>query len=162
VSLAEQIEDLKQLPPNLAGYAVLREMRRLEADGHHAAAMAAGISAQRDVPSLAVAVALAQRLRGKGDQDAAANALGFAPLLKTLEPTEWALAREAAQVLEQCGRPARAVDVWRTLFAIPTVPRELRLAWLPEAGKSARSAGDLAQAAAWLKEFAELSAVEKK
>jgi uncharacterized protein (TIGR03790 family) len=164
VSLADQTKDLKQLPMNLAGYAVVRDMRRLEAAGQHAEAIAAGISAQREVPSLVVAVALAQRLRERGDLDGGANALGFVPLLKTFEATEWALAREAAQLLEHCGRPARALDVWRALFAITAVPRELRVAWLPEAVKTARAASDLSQAAAWEKHVEELTAVaaEKK
>jgi uncharacterized protein (TIGR03790 family) len=162
VSLADQMKDLKQLPPNLAGYAVVREMRRLEAGGQRAEAIAAGISAQRERPSLAVAIALAQALRESGEPDAAANALGFVPLLKSLDASEWAIAREAAQLLEHCGRPMRALDVWRTLFAVAALPRELRVAWLPEAVKTARATGDHSQAAAWEKQLSELTAAAEK
>jgi hypothetical protein len=108
------------------------------------------------VPSLAMGVALAGLLRDAGDNDTAASALGFVTLLKTLAVDEWALAREAAGLLETLGRPMRAVELWRTLLAIEALPRELRVAWLPEASKAARTAKDFAQATKWEGELTEL------
>jgi uncharacterized protein (TIGR03790 family) len=149
VSLDEQLAQLKKLPPALAGYAVLRQMHRLDAAHREADATALAVTAQHDVPSLAVGLALAQRLKAANDLDGAANALGFAPLLKKFAPDEWAVAREAALLLEACGRPTRAVDVWRTVLAEPNLPRDLRAAWSRDAAKCARAAKDHPQAAAW-------------
>ncbi len=156
VSLETQLKDLGKLPPRYAGYAALRRVNELVAAERRDEAMALARMAQRDVPSLALGVALAGLLREAGDNDTAASALGFVTLLKTLAVDEWALAREAAVLLETLGRPARAVELWRTLLAIEALPRELRVAWLPEASKAARAARDFAQATKWESEFAEL------
>ncbi len=163
VRLEEQLANLTSLPPRLAPYAVLRKMHQLDDDGHREAATALGISAQRQVPGLAVGVTLARRFMDAGDPDAAGQALGFAPLLTAFDANEWALAREAAQLLAAAGRANRAVDVWRTLFGAPSLPVELRLAWLPEALKTARAAKDDVQMKVWQTELAALTAaVEKK
>jgi uncharacterized protein (TIGR03790 family) len=155
VSLDDQMARLTKLPPALAGYAVLRQMHRLDATKREAEGTALAVSAQHAVPSLAVGLALAQRLRAAGDPDAAANALGFAPLLKKFPADEWAVAREAALLLESCSRPTRALDVWRTLLADEAMPRELRLPWLRDAIRCARGAKDEAQASAWEKAIGE-------
>ncbi len=153
VKLAEQMKDLAHLPAGLAGYAVLREMRELDSAGRHDEAMKLARAAQREAPSLAVGVALAQRLLEAGDRESAANAIGFAPLLKSFPTDQWALARQAAVLLAECGRPARAVELWRTLLGAEAMPRELRVPWLNDARKTARAAGDMAQADAWQSEL---------
>ncbi len=56
-------------------------MHELDAAGKSAEATALVRAAQREAPSLAGGVALAERLRKAGDLNGAANALGFAPLL---------------------------------------------------------------------------------
>jgi uncharacterized protein (TIGR03790 family) len=162
VSVEEQMKNLSRIPPRLAGYAVLRKVRQLDAAGDRVEATALAVSAQRDAPNLALGVALAQRWRDAGDNAAAGAALEIATLAGSFEPTEWALAREAAQLLESCGRAASACDVWRTLLASKTIPRELRVAWLPEASKVAVAARDSVQAAAWQSELAESTAAGDK
>ncbi len=164
VTLDEQLGDLAGLPPQLAGYAVLRRMRLLDAAGKSDEATRLAVSAQRAVPGLAVGVALAQRLREAGDAGSAANALGFVPLLKSFRANEWALARDAAQMLDLCGRPARALEVWRTLLGTDTLPRELRIAWLRDARATALAAKDATQAGTWQQELESLTfpAPEKK
>ena len=153
VPFEEQWKNLARLPGSLAGYAALRRMHELDAAGQHEEAMAVVRAAQRDVPNLAVAVTLARRLSEAGDNASAANALGFAPLLKAFSANEWALAREAAQLLEACGRPSRAEEVWRNLLAIEALPPELRAPWLADARKTALAAKDTAQAEAWAEEL---------
>jgi hypothetical protein len=166
VPFDEQWKNLARLPPRLAGYAALRRMHELDAANQHDEATAFARAAQREAPSLAVGVALARRLRDAGDTDNAGRALGFAPLLKSIPTDQWALAREAALLLETAGRPVLAVEVWRNLFSDGTVPRELRELWLPDAKKSALVAKEVAQADAWQKAFDALtappSAPEKK
>ncbi len=157
IPLDEQMKNLGQLPPWLAGYAVLRRMHQLDAAGQQVEATALAASAQRDAPSLAVGLALAQRLREAGDMEAAAKALGFAPLLKSFAPEEWSLAREAAQMLARCGQPARALEIWQTLLHLPALPREVRQPWLDDARAAARSAGDTVQASAWQAEIDRLN-----
>lgn len=149
VPLLEQGRNLPRLSPGLAGYVILRQMRLLDAAGKGGEATALARIAQREAPSLAVGVALARRLSEAGDNASAATALGFAALLKLFPTDQWALAREAAQVLEACGQPARAIEVWRTLLGTATMPAELRVAWLSDAKKAARAAGDIAQINAW-------------
>jgi hypothetical protein len=158
VPLEKQLEKLTELPAGLAAYAILRRMRLLDTAGRHAEATALGMSAQREVPGLAVGVALGRRSLDAGEKDAAGNALGFAPLLTTFEVNEWALAAEAAQLLETAGRPGRATEVWRKLFAAPALPSALRLAWLPSALKCAGAARDEVQLRVWQAELAGLTA----
>lgn len=156
VSLETQWKGLAKLPSRHAGYAALRRVKELVAAERREEAMTLAKSAQREVPSLALGVALAGLLRDAGDLDTAASALGFVARIKTFATDEWALAREAALLLENLGRPARAVELWRTLLAIEAMPRELRVAWLPEASKAARAAKDFAQATKWDAALAEL------
>ncbi len=162
VSLDSQLKDLSKLPPRLAGYATLRRFSELVSADHRDEALILARTAQREAPCLALGVALAGLLKENGDNDSAASALGFIALLKSFPTDEWALAREAALLLESVGRPARAVELWRTLFSTETLPRELRIAWLRDASHAALLAKDTAQSLEWDKAFLDLGALEKK
>ncbi len=151
VSLEAQMKEPGRLPPRLAGYAVLRRMHELDDAKREAEATALAVSTQRESPSLAVGLALAERLLAAKDRDAAASALGFVPLLKNLLSEEWALVRQAAEMLEALGRTGRALDVWRGLLAVDTLPASMREPWLRQAAKTARATNDLTQALAWEK-----------
>ncbi|MEY4941415.1 MAG: hypothetical protein RIQ93_3150 [Verrucomicrobiota bacterium] len=157
VSEQQQLDRLGQLPARLSGYAVLRRMRQLDDAKRGDEAIKLAISAQRAVPSLAVGVALAQRLRLANDPEGAAQALGFVPLLRSFRPDEWALAREAANVLQACGRLVRALEAWQLLLTEKTMPPEFRLPCLREASAAAMAAQNPAQSTAWDKEAAELT-----
>lgn len=157
VSLEEQLKPQPQ-PSRLAAYAVIRQMHALDRAKREAEATALGAAAQRANPSLALGVALARRLAEKGDRTGAAEALGFASNLVLIPADEWALTREAAQLLETTGSATRAVAVWRILLAQKNLPAELRTAWLPEARRVAQTAGNGTQAAEWQKEIEAASA----
>lgn len=161
VSLDAQLENLATLPPRLAGYAMLRHLRQLEAAGRTAEALAYGRKAQAQIPSLALGLGLAQRLHATGDDPAAAQALGFASLLPSFQPDEWALAATAAQLLSDTGRPTQAVEVYATILTTPELPPEVRLAWLPRALAIARLAKNEARVAEWTKALAALAPSEK-
>ena len=152
VSLEEQWANLDRLPPRLAAYAVLRRSHLMESTGHPADALQVLRDSQRKHPSLAIGFALAEKLRLQNDATGAAAALGFVANLKTIEPDEWGLAREAARLLVAIGRPSPAIDLWRALLAEKTMPRELRDTWLGEAARAAEAAGDTAQAELWRSE----------
>ncbi|HYP16212.1 MAG TPA: TIGR03790 family protein, partial [Opitutus sp.] len=81
-SFEEQWKNRRSLPLRLGGYATLRQMRQLEAAGQAEEALALARTAQRETPTFAVGLALAQRLQAAGDLRAAASALGFVPLLE--------------------------------------------------------------------------------
>ncbi len=162
VSLDQQLKNLARLPPRLAGYAVLRRMRQLDDANRGREAIALAVSAQHEVPSLPVALALAQHLRAAKDMEGAAEALGFVPLLKSVRPDEWALLREVANLLEACGRPGRALDTWRVLLAEKALPAAFRVPCLREAGKTAVAAGDVAQGMAWDREADDLIAQSER
>ena len=161
VSSDEQWRQFERLPPKLAGYAVLRRMRELDAADRRTEATALAVAVQRAAPTLAVGVALATRLRDAGNTDGAGNALGFLATLPGFEPMEWALAREAALLLQSCGRSARALEVWRVLLAPVALPRELRVAWLPDARNCAVAAHETSLAQSWDAEFSALTATDK-
>lgn len=158
VPFDRQWKNLKSLPPRLAGYAALRRMRQLDAEGHRDDATVFGNSAQREVPSLALGFELARRLVAGGDNAGAARAIGFAAQLKFFLADEWGLAREVAVLLEKAERPASAVDVWRGLFKSPEIPAEVRLVWLGDARRAALAAKDSAQADTWQRELDSLQA----
>lgn len=153
VSLDEQLKDRSKLPPLLAPYAVLRRMRQLDAADRRNEATAFAVAAQRETPGLALGVALAQRYLEAGERDAAGSALGFAAMLGSFDANEWALAREAARILEAAGRANQALTLWRTLLATSSLPAALRQVWLPEAVAAARGARDSNQAQTWQSEL---------
>lgn len=164
VSWETQVQTLATAPPRLTSYAVLRRVNASVASGRRDEALALARSMQRTVPSLALGLALSRLLSEAGDDDSAANALGFVSLLTTIPTDEWALAREAALQLERLGRPVRAVELWRSLLATESLPSELRVTWLPEARRAAQTAFDLTQAIAWERALADLAgpSTEKK
>lgn len=157
VSLETQLQTLATVPPRLSSYAVLRRVNAWVASGRRDEALALARSTQRTAPSLALGLALSRLLSEAGDDESAANALGFVSLLKAIPTDEWALAREAALQLERLGRPVRAVGLWRRILATESLPRELRVAWLPEARRAANAAVDLAQATEWERALADLA-----
>ena len=160
VPLETQLANRAALPPRLAGYAVLRRMKRLEADGKSADALALGRKALVATPNLALGLGLAQRFRTAGDLPSAAQALGFAAMLPAFPPDEWSLAATSAALLTEVGRPASALEIYRALLGSKTAPDDLRYTWLRPAIASARLAHDEAQARRWNTLLTELTPAE--
>ena len=153
VSLAQQLARLEQLPPELAGYAVIRKVNLLDQTGHRGEATAL---LRRDFlahPRLALGVALARRLREAGDSTGAGQALSVVADATTYQTTDWALAREAAEMLHVAGRSLQAVTIWRALLDNSSLPVDLRRLWLPDAIAAARAANDAEQASTWQREL---------
>lgn len=149
VPLDVQLVRLKELSPRLGGYAVLRRMHQLDDAGRRSEATALLRRTQSETPSLAVALALAQRLHDVGDAAGAVDALKFAGQRRSFAVDDWAVAREVARLLAACDQPEQAVRVWRVLLAEPTMPTSVRDPWLHDAAEAALAAGDTAQADAW-------------
>ncbi len=149
VPLDVQLVRLREVSPRRAGYAVLRRMHQLDKRGRRVEATALLRRTQGERPTLAVGLALAQRLHAAGNDSEAATALEFAAGQRSFAPDDWAVAREAAQMLATCGRPTLAVDVWRALLADASLPSALREPWLRDAIGAALAAQDTTQADAW-------------
>ena len=158
VSFDEQWKHRANLPPTLEGYAVLRKLNLLDAEGKKDEATALARTTQRENPSFVVGLKLAQRLQAAGEKKEAADAVGFVPLLGSYPTGEWALVHEAAQILAEDDRAADAEKIYLNLFRQATVPRELRRAWLPDARAAALAAKDVAQADKWQ---GEMSAIQE-
>jgi uncharacterized protein (TIGR03790 family) len=153
IPLSAQTSDLAKLPPQLAGYAVIRRMIALEAAGRPADAIEAGKEGMRQAPNLALGLALARVLEDSGVKDQAVWWVTEAAQSAGATTGEWALIREAASFLALHGRPSEATDLYRKLFAIDAVPPALRSEWLEEARVTALDAGDPSQAAEWKEEM---------
>ena len=155
VGFDRQWKNRKDLPPDLAPYAVLRRMRLLEAKNKPAEALAVGQASMDESPSLVIGLALAERLARKGDAKGAAREIEFTRFLKQFRPQEWALAAEAANLLAAGGQAPAAVEVYKNLLAASDdMPREARTKWLRAARDAALAAHDSAQAAAWEEQMA--------
>jgi hypothetical protein len=154
VSLSAQMKNLSSLPPQLAGYAVIRGMIQLDAAGKKMEAIGVGKTEMREVPNLALALALAERLAAAGIENEAVWMLKDAALSAAgTSPGNWELMREAAMFLAADGRSAEAIDIFRALFDIEAIPPAVRLPWLAEARLVALEAGDTGQAAQWKEEI---------
>jgi hypothetical protein len=156
--------DSRETPPEPApsrmdSYEVIRRMRRLEAEGREAEAMAAGRDAFRRYPELVLGLALARRQIDRGEAPAAATSLAAVRPPANPAADEWALLREAAVLLESAGQPKAAVDWWRRLLSAPALGANLRLTWLPEAIRTARLSSASAQAESWQTELQRLTPV---
>jgi uncharacterized protein (TIGR03790 family) len=161
VSFEEQWANRRELAPRMSAYVVLRKVRRLEGDGQRDEALALARAELAAAPSLPLALAVAERLAQRGDAAGVVRTLDFASRLESLTTEEWALMRMAARLLETNGAPAKAVETYRQLLAARELPRELRVAWLRDAGRAATAANDLAQSTAWDQEIEELTAAKQ-
>jgi uncharacterized protein (TIGR03790 family) len=149
VDISEQWKNRESLPPSLAPYAVLREMHLLEAGKKPADALAIAHASMDESPSLAIGLALAQRLAETGDAAGAVREVGFVRFIKSFRPQEWALAVEAARLLVAGGRAQWAEEVFKNLLSSEGLPPQARAAWLREARDAALAAHDSAQAVQW-------------
>jgi uncharacterized protein (TIGR03790 family) len=153
VSLSSQTKDLSALPPQLAGYAVIRRMNMLDAENRGAEAVQAGKAAMKEVPSLALALALAQRLRASGDSEGASWAVSAAADTADTSASNWELICECASSLAANKKSAEAIDLYRRLFAVDSIPPATKARWLAEARRVALEGGDTGQAAEWKEEM---------
>lgn len=143
VSLEEQEISPGTLPASLAPYVVMRRANLLLAKGQKDAALAHLRTGLRQQPSLALGLALARLEAADKNAPGVRSALGFVPLLKRFPATDWALAREAAQLLAAHGGATAALQVYTTLAALPAPTPDALKALLTEARNTADAANDL-------------------
>jgi uncharacterized protein (TIGR03790 family) len=160
VPLAGQTKDLSALPPQLAGYVVIRKMMALDAAGKPADAISAGKDGMHQFPNLALGLALAERLDDAGIKDQAVWWLAEAARSADTTAGDWGLIRDSAHFLAIHGGAAEATDLYRKLFLIDSIPVSVRTSWLEEARVAALDSGDTGQAAEWKDEM--IRSIEKK
>jgi uncharacterized protein (TIGR03790 family) len=153
VSLEGQTSGLSELPEQLASYAVMRRMNLLDSSGKKGEAVEAGRAGMKSVPSLALALALGQRLSDTGNSEQASWVIKGAAENADLTPWNWELVREAALFLANHQRAAEAIDLYRRLFSADPIPPGVRSEWLGEAREVALQAGDTGLAAQWKMEI---------
>jgi uncharacterized protein (TIGR03790 family) len=153
VPLSAQTRDLSVLPPQLAGYAVIRQMNLLDAEGRKDEAINVGKSGMKAVPSLALALAVAQRLQASGESEEATWVVRSAADAADTATSNWELICEGASFLAANKKSAEAIDLYRKLFAVDTIPAAVRSVWLAEARRVALEGGDTGQAAEWKEEM---------
>uniref|UniRef100_UPI00404B66B7 TIGR03790 family protein n=3 Tax=Cephaloticoccus sp. TaxID=1985742 RepID=UPI00404B66B7 len=155
-SLNEQWLQRDHLPSRLAPYVTLREMQRLLRAGFTKDAADIARQESKERPSLAVGVALGELLLAGNDKTGAADAIGFAPHLKSVPSNDWSLLRTAGDMLAVCEKPKEALAVYANLLAIKEVPRTLQIEWYRPGIKMANAAGDMSLAIAWEHELTKL------
>jgi uncharacterized protein (TIGR03790 family) len=158
VSLPELVAARSKMDASDAGYVTVREMRRLERTNRMAESTRFGTKALSEKPSLALAFALSLESEARGESGEAIRQLQVVTKSAHIAPNEWGLVHDVAQFLATRGAPALGTAAFRRLLDDPALPRELRLAWLPEARRAAVSAGQLDQAAAWQSDLSSGSA----
>jgi uncharacterized protein (TIGR03790 family) len=153
VSLTAQVKSLATLPPSLAGYAVMRQMNLLDAEGKNQDAIDVGKAGMKEVPTMALALALALRIQATGNtEEATAYVTGVIDSVDA-STSNWALLHAAAAFLAENKSSDAAVDLYRKLFAVDAMPASVRSVWLDEARRAALEAGDAGQAAEWMAEM---------
>ncbi len=158
VPFASQGRGTSALPPGLAGYAVMRRMNLLDAEGKHAEAIKAGQDGLKEAPGLALALAVAARLQASGNREAAAWMVKDAADAEALSPMEWELFTESAALLASQGRAGEAIGLYQKLFDVDGIPPAAKAVWLAQARRVALSSGDTALAAEWNEEITRASA----
>lgn len=130
-SVAADVQALgaSTLPEESRGYAVIRRMNLLGAQGRPGDAAAAGIAGMRTAPNLALALDVLHRSQGGADQTTAVDDVYRTAVRSAVAASTWGLLHEAADVLARSGRPEKAAEVRARLIADPQVPAPLRLAW---------------------------------
>ena len=144
-----EVTHLASLPPDLAGYAVVRLMNLMDLEGRPAEAIGLGKMGMRAAPSLALALALARRVQAAGDEEEPVWIIKNAAESADTATGSWELLREAAAFLAGGRHYAEAIALYRRLLAIDMIPPGARAAWLAEARRVALAAGDAGQAAQW-------------
>ena len=140
----------------LESYDSVRRMKRLETEGKATEALEAAVAEHRVRPGLVLGIAVAKRQIDRGDAAGAAASLALVRPPSNPAADEWALFREMAVLLQGAGKGEAALDWWRRLLSVPALGATLRLHWLPEAVRAARSEGASAQAEAWQTELIRL------
>mgnify|MGYP006428329913 CR=1 FL=1 len=147
VGLGQQLEGEREGP--FAGYADLREIRRLRAAGDTGAALAHAKKAFVEKPSLALAYRLARLHQGRGDTRAAREALRFIRYIGQYPKDERVLIRKIADLLHELGDTELALTIYKKLLDQPFLAKPLRISLYEGGASVARAADESGLAGTW-------------
>jgi uncharacterized protein (TIGR03790 family) len=153
VTLEAQLARLSTLPPPLAPYVLLRQVRLFDLEKKGAEARRVLEDGWREQPGLVLGLELARRRVAAGDKPGAVRSLEAVALPDSFKLGEVPLAHQAAKLLAEDGAVARAVTVYRAILRNDALGWNWRAAVLRDAVGAAVAAGDGIQAAAWEKEL---------
>jgi uncharacterized protein (TIGR03790 family) len=156
VSLDDQARLGAALPRALAPYAFIRRANLLLRQNDPAAARAVLVAGQKEMPGIALGLALAKMQLAGGDAKAAVATLGFAAELRQFRAPDWALGREIAGLLAAHDARPAALRVYATLVRTQAPTPEAQLALLTEARMAADAAGNLALSLDFARQLNEL------
>ncbi len=148
----------RDLPSGAIAYAYLREMNLLSGEGKLAEARALGREGFERMPSVPLALRLAELAEKAGDPLAAKQHLAILEFISTYPVNEVMVFREAADLLVKLGEEAQALGLYRKLIAQSGLPRAQRGALLGSAVELAESAGQRSLAGRWRSDLARLEA----
>jgi uncharacterized protein (TIGR03790 family) len=149
VSLEEQKKNLAALPVDVAPYVVIRVARLLEQQGRTADARAVVLAGLQRNPSLALLLFQAQLAVRAHDTAEAKRSLEFLALLPAYRPEEWAMVREAAQLLAKNDARETALKIYSSLAQTPAPSPTAQRAMVLEAWEAAQAAGNAPRASAF-------------
>lgn len=151
-------EDLSRVPEEYRGYAMVREMRKRARESSSPPTTEATVAASGPA-SLAIAMETARRVSAD-DTRRRAEAVASVAALSHFRTDEWAVAHEAAEILNAGGLFADAFRIYRVLFdETPSLPAELRKAWRDDAVEAAHRVGDRDAGDRWQREVPERASV---
>jgi uncharacterized protein (TIGR03790 family) len=158
VSLEEQQKNLAALPADAAPYVVIRAAKLLERQGRMTDARGAVLVGLQHHPSLALLLFQAQLAVRAHDTAEAKQSLEFLAQLSAYRPEEWAMVREAAQLLAKNDARETALKIYSSLAQTPAPGRAAERAMVLEAWETAKAAGDAPRAAGFEEMLRELDA----
>jgi uncharacterized protein (TIGR03790 family) len=140
VSFAQQWQHRHELNDDLYAYVVLRELNRLTKVGQTDAAIKTVSEALHERPSLVLAWRSAQLFNDTGATDKALHELDLVGPFSSVSPSLVPVMAQVAQFYADHGATPKALEIYRTLFAMETLSVEQRLALLHPALKVAENA----------------------
>lgn len=154
VPLAAQLKRIAALPPSLAPYAILRQVRLWEGAGESGKALDLLKQDATRWPGPVLPLALASRLAKSGDRGAAVRALAAVHWPDIVPLAEVPLAEQAAGWLKQWGWAPGAIRLYQAVLRNSELGRDRRTAVLHVALEAAAASGDAAQRRAWERDLA--------
>ncbi len=158
VSLEEQQKNLAALPVDVAPYVVIRAARMLEQQGRTADARGVVLAGLQRHPSLALLLFQAQLAVRAHDAAEAKRSLEFLAQRSAYWPEEWAMVREAAQLLVKNGARETALKIYSSLAQTPAPSPAAQRAMVLEAWETAKAAGNAPRASGFEQRLRELDA----
>ncbi len=157
VGLDAQAARAAELPAPLAGYVHARQAAVLDRLGLGDEARVLLNRAQREQPSLPLALTAARFELNRGDAAAAVRHLGLFAQLREVAPADWPLVRAAGELIAAHGSAREALPVYQLLGRVPPPSREALVSVLTDTRRLADATGDLGLSLALARRIAELT-----